>query len=240
MANPGPASAGFVNSVLALSTGPLSRVIAPLPLTGTAAATNGSFGLQYYEALYPVSASRLDALYNMSYASAATTATAGIVISAYAGIYTTFQSTNTAGSTNALTVLSTGSATQTFSFVSQATGATQLSVAGIRPVSVPINVNMSPGEYYIGFAVSSTNYSTGTATTSVAFSMSNLLGGSNQSAVAYAEITAATNSTSNLWGYQGLYTSSVSAVPQSIAQSLIAQTGTNQAAGQFAFVLRNY
>jgi hypothetical protein len=241
LTNPGPAIAGFTNSVLQLATQPFQRIIWPAPLTGTAAVTNGNLGIQYFAAPYAFSASRLDALYNISYGSAATTATAGVAITGYAGIYTTAASTNSAGTTNYLSALSTGSATQSFSFASAASGATQLSVAGIRPISVPMAVNMSQGgEYYVAFAVNSGSFSTGAATTTVAFSMSNLLGGSNQSAVAYAEITAATNSTSNLWGYQGLYTSTVSAVPQTIAQSLIAQTGTNQAAGQFAFVLRNY
>lgn len=241
LTNPGPAIAGFTNSVLQLATQPFQRIIWPTPLGGTLALNNASLGIQYFAAPYAFSASRLDGLYNISYGSAATTATAAVGLTGYAGIYTTAASTNSAGTTNYLSVLSQGTASTSFSFASQASGATQLSVAGIRPISVPIAVNMSQGgEYYVAFALNSATLSVGAATTTVAFSVSALLGGSNATTPPYAEITATTNSTSNLWGFQGLYTSSISAVPQTIAQSLIAQTGANQQAGQFAFVLRNY
>jgi hypothetical protein len=241
MANPGPAIAGIPNTELALASSPISRWIGYSPLlTATVAGANSSYGLQYMACPTPISASRLDVLYNMSYGTAATSATGANVISAWAGIYSSFVSSNTAGSTSALSLLSFGTTQQTVSIASNASGLTGLSVAGIRPISVPINVNMAPGEYFIGFAQATATSSVGAATTTNALSMSAVVAGSNQSAVAYAELTAATNSTSNLWGFQGLYTSTITAVPQTIAQSNIAQTGTNQQYGQFAFVLRNY
>ena len=241
MANPGPAIAGIPNTELALQSAPLSRWINGQPiLTLTVAGANSSYGLQYMACPYPISASRLDVLYNMSYGTAATSATGANVISAYAGIYSSFVSTNSAGSTNALTLLSFGTTQQTVSIASNGSGNSYLSVAGMRPLSVPINVNMAPGEYFIGFAQATATASIGATTTTNALSMSAYVCGSNQSAVAYGELTAATASTSNLWGYQGLYTSTITAVPQTIAQSNIAQTGTNQVYGQFAFVLRNY
>jgi hypothetical protein len=241
MANPGPAIAGIPNTELALSSGPLSRWINYSPLlTLTIAQAQNSMGLQYMACPYPISASRIDALYNMSYGSAATTATGANVISAWAGVYSSFVSTNTAGSTSAISLLSGGSTTQLVSIASNNSGNSYLSVAGIRPISVPVPVAMSPGEYFVGFAVATATASVGAATTTNALSMSALACGSNQSGTAYAEITAATASTSNLWGFQGLYTSSITALPVTIPQSNIAQTGTNQVYGQYAFVLRNY
>lgn len=241
MANPGPAIAGIPNTELALSSAAISRWIGYSPLlTLTVAGAQSSFGLQYMACPYPISASRLDALYNLSYGTAATSATGANVISAWAGIYSSFVSSNSAGSTSALSILSFGTTQQTVSIASNNSGNSYLSVAGIRPISVPINVNMVPGEYFIGFGQATATLSVGAATTTNALSMSAVVAGSNQSAVAYGELTAATASTSNLWGYQGLYTSTITAVPQTIAQSNIAQTGTNQVYGQFAFVLRNY
>jgi hypothetical protein len=240
MANPGPAVAGIPNTELQLSTGPLQRVIANIPLAGTAAVGNGSLGINYYQCLYPVSASRFDILVDVIAATSATALTAAWNFTQQAAIYSSSLSTNTAGSTSLLNLLSWGSTTATFSQQSNNAGATQFSVAGIRPFSVPMNINMQPGEYFVAMVLSSATASVGTATTSLGFSMSNVLGGSNLTASVYGEITASTVSTLNLQGFAGLYNSTTAGIPVTIANSQIIQTGASQAYGQFAFVMRNY
>jgi hypothetical protein len=103
-----------------------------------------------------------------------------------------------------------------------------------------MNINMQPGEYFVAMVLSSATASVGTATTSLGFSMSNVLGGSNLTASVYGEITASTVSTLNLQGFAGLYNSTTAGIPVTIANSQIIQTGASQAYGQFAFVMRNY
>ena len=106
MANPGPAQAGIPNTELYLSNGPMSRVIYPVGFTNGNAIGNGTLSFQYYNCTYPVSASRLDCLLEMSQATAATTATAAALVTAIGGIYQTAVSTNTAGTTNYINLLS--------------------------------------------------------------------------------------------------------------------------------------
>jgi len=81
MANPGPAQAGIPNTELYVSNGPMSRVIYPVGFTLGGAIGNGTLSFQYYNCTYPVSASRLDCLLEMSQATAATTATAARFVS---------------------------------------------------------------------------------------------------------------------------------------------------------------
>ena len=173
MANPGPAIAGIPNTELYVSTGPLQRVVWPNQVsTVTFAAVNGDVLLNYFPCNYPITATRMDALLNVIVASATTTATAAIAITANAGIYSSFLSTNTAGSTTAASLLSWGSTQTTYSYASNSAGLTMLITAGIRPVSVPININMAPGEYYVAFNMSTSQSSVGLSTTALGFSMS--------------------------------------------------------------------
>ena len=63
---------------------------------------------------------------------------------------------------------------------------------------------------------------------------------SNQSALNYAEIGAATNASTNLLGVLGMYSAATTGMPASIAVTDVNQTGVNQSKAQFAFVMRNY
>jgi hypothetical protein len=241
MANPGPAIAGIPNTELYVSTGPLQRVVWPNQVsTVTFAAVNGDILLNYFPCNYPVTATRMDALLNIIAASAATTATAAIAITANAGVYSSFLSTNTAGSTTAASLLSWGSTQTTYSYASGTAGNTQFITAGLRPVSVPININMSPGEYYVAFNMSTSQSSVGLSTTALGFSMSHQCG-LGLSATNYAEITAVTSSAQGLNYFQGVYTTTSGALPLTIASTQVAQTGISGGiAGNYAFVLRNY
>lgn len=240
MANPGPAIAGIPNTELYISTGPLQRVIYPTGFTNGGAIGNGTLSFQYYNCAYPVTASRLDLLLNQLIATAATTATAAALYTAIGGVYQTFQSTNSAGTTNAISLLSAGSQTASFTWASNSAGNTNLSVSAIRPVSVPVNINMLPGEYLVAFAISTTNSSVGLSTTALAWSLSIQAALTNQTAVNYAEPGAATAANTNLVGGWGVYSAATGALPNTAPITAINQTGAAALQGNYALVMRNY
>jgi hypothetical protein len=240
MANPGPAQAGIPNTELYVSNGPMSRVVYPVGFTNGAGIGQGTLSFQYFNNTYPVSASRLDCIVNIVQATAATTATAAAIITAIGGIYQTSASTNSAGTTNYANLLSSGQATTSFTWASNSAGQTNLSVAALRPISIPININMAQGEYLVAFGISTGNSSVGLSTTALALSMSIQAALTNQTATNYAEFTAATNASSNLWGGWGVYSATTGALPNTLPITAINQTGANALAGNYAFVMRNY
>lgn len=240
MANPGPAQAGIPNTELYVSNGPMQRVIYPVGFTNGNAIGNGTLSFQYYNCTYPVQASRLDILLEMSQATSATTNTGAALITCIGGIYQTAASTNSAGTTNYVNLLSQGSATYSWTWASNSAGSTQFSYGAIRPLSVPININMLQGEYLVAFGISTTNSSVGLSTTALAHSMSVQAALTNQTAVNYAELTAATNASSNLVGGWGVYSAATGFLPNTAPVTAINQTGANALDGNFAFVMRNY
>lgn|SRR6185437_9485984 len=230
-ANPGPATNGLPNSVFALGQ-TQSRFVQPIGITGLTAPGQGSLSLQYFENQWPVSASRFDLLVSMNYGTSATANTAAVGFSASAGIYTNMSGT--------LSLLSGGQNTFSFSYASNNSGSTQNTAAAIRPISVPMNVMLYPGEYIAAFAISTSALSVGTATTAGGATYSVMGWNSNQSAANYAEWGNVTNASSDLLNI-GIYTSTVASLPLTInALSSIQNTGAKQSAAQFAFVLRNY
>lgn len=240
MANPGPAVAGIPNTELYVSSGPLQRVVYPLngaPIT--AAAVNGNLALQYFQCNYPITATRMDVLFNIIAASTTTTNTAAIAFTQNVGVYSSFLSTNTAGSTTCASLLSWGSTQTTYSYASGNSGQTQFITAGLRPVSCPININMAPGEYYIAYNMSTSQSSVGAATTALGFSMSAQCI-SSMTATNYAEITAVTSAAQGLQYFQGVYTATTGSLPVTIASTQMDQTGASLLNGNFMFVLRNY
>ena len=238
--NPGPAMAQSPNSEAYISTGALQRVIYPTRFTNGNAIGNGTVSFQYYPANYPVTASRIDLLLNQLVATSATTNTGAALYTAIAGIYSTYATTNTAGSTAALTLLTAGSTTNSFTWASNSAGNTNLTVSAIRPVSVPMNVNMQPGEYYVAFGLSTTNSSVGLSTTALAWSLSVQADLDMQTAVNYAEPLAATTANSGLYGGMGLYSAATGTLPLSLYQTQINQTGAPQLDANYVFVMRNY
>jgi hypothetical protein len=240
MANPGPAIAGIANSEAYISTGPLQRVIYPTGFTNGNAIGNGTLSFQYFNCTYPISASRLDLLVEVSGASAATAATAAPVISAIGGIYSNFASTNTAGTTSYLSLLSGGSTAATYSYASNNSGNSQLITAAIRPISVPVGINMAPGEYFIAFGISTTASSVGLTTTALGLSMSVQAALTNQTAINYAEFGNVTTANSNLYYGMGVYSATTGALPLTVPVTQVNQTGANLLDANFAFVMRNY
>lgn len=238
--NPGPAMAVTPNSEAYISTGALQRVIYPTRFTTGGAIGNGTVSLQYYPCNYPVQASRVDLPLNQLIATAATTATAAALYTAVAGVYSTFATTNTAGSSVGLSLLSQGSVTNSFTWASNSAGNTNLTVSAIRPVSVPVNINMQPGEYFVAFGLSTTNSSVGLSTTALAWSLSVQADLDMQTAVNYAEAGAATNASNNIYGGMGVYSAATGTLPITMYQTDVNQTGANQLKGNYVFVMRNY
>lgn len=203
-------------------------------LTALTAPGQGSLSLQYQDVPWPVTATRMDFLASIAAQSTTTTNTAAVAISAYGGIY------SNVSSASALTLLSSGSTQTTYSYASNNSGQTQLLAGAIRPISIPMNVSMTPGEYYVAFNISTSQSSVGAATTALNFSISAMGYANVQSALNYAEFTAVTTANSGLYGAAGIWSSAQTGLPSTIPVTQINQTGANQSAAQYGFVLRNY
>lgn len=216
------------------SGGAVQRLISPSGYTALTAPGQGSLSIQYLDCMWPVTATRMDLLVNWAAATAGTSNTVAHVISAYGAIY------SNVSSASALTLLSSGSTQTTYTYASNNSGNSQLTAAAVRPVSVPMNVSMTPGEYYVAFNYSTNTSSVGAATTNLGGTFSVMGYNTNQSAVNYAEFSAATTANSGLYGAMGIWSSAGTGVPSSIPVTAINQTGANQSAAQFAYVLRNY
>jgi hypothetical protein len=215
------------------SGGAIRRYVSPVGITAVSAPGQASLSLQYFDPQWPVTASRMDLIVGWAAASSAGAETGAIAITAIGGIYS-----NSGPGT--LVSLSTGSTQTTYTYASNSAGNTQLIASGLRPVSIPMNVSMTPGEYVIGFAFSTNSSSVGTATTNLAQTISVYGWNSNQSALNYAEFGAATNASTNLLGVLGIYSAATTGMPATIGVTDVNQTGVNQSKAQFAFVLRNY
>ena len=217
---------------LTLAQPMMTRYIWPIgELTAVTAPANASMSFQYVAVPGPVTATRLDALVGMSLGSAATNATGAFVYSAYAVIYTK--------NANSLSSLSSGSTQTTFTYASNSAGQTQLTQSAVRPISVPINVNMAPGEYVIGFNwVTNGTSSIGATTTNYGATISMYGGNGLQTAVNYAEMSAQTATSQGLY-VCGVYNAASTGMPASVSVASINQTGSALSAGNIALVLRN-
>lgn len=200
-------------------------------ITGLSAPGQGSISVQYVPTDWPVTATRVDALVSWAAGSSATANTMGIAMSAWAAVFTRNVST--------LSSLSSGSTQTTYTYASNSAGQTQLLTPAMRPISVPVNMSMTPGEYFIAFNFSTNTTSVGTATTNIAQTLSMMGANGIQSAANYAEFTAQTNTSTNLYGGMGVYTAASAGIGASLALSNIAQTGLSLQQANIALVLRN-
>jgi hypothetical protein len=195
------------------------------------APTQGAISVQYVPVNWPVTASRVDALMAWQGASAATTATMGIALSAYCVVFTRNAST--------LSSLSSGSTQTTYTYASNTAGQTQLSEAAIRPISVPVNMSMTPGEYFVGYNFSTNTTSIGASTTNYAQTIS-MIGGAGITATNYAsEFSAITAASRNLFSGMGVYSVTSAGIGASLALSDIVATGASLSAANIALVFRN-
>ncbi|HSW90466.1 MAG TPA: hypothetical protein VLF64_00545 [Candidatus Saccharimonadales bacterium] len=184
---------GLFTSLGAIGQGSLSinHMYVPFYVTGTAAKIGGS----------------LSAATNTS----ATTASANI--SLWMGIYTLNGST--------LSLASSGSANNGFQFSQSASSTGNTSINSMRQMTVPMNINISPGEYWMAAVISSA-----TTYTSAGFTMY----GNNQVAnAASAAILSPIGATAarDVMLLQGIYTAATSAGPTSIAGTQINNTAAS-------------
>lgn len=211
----------------------ITRLIWPNPRQGftqISAPGNASLSIVYVPLDCGMLGTRVDALVAMSAGSAATNATAALVFSAYAIIYSRTAST--------LTSMSSGSTQTTYTYASNTAGQTQLTNSAIYPISVPMNFTMNPGEYFVGFNIITNTSSIGLTTTNLGATIS-MMGAINmQTALNYAEITANTASSTNLFAGMGMYTAATTGAPVSVGLASIAQTGVSLSQANIALVFR--
>ena len=99
---------------------------------------------------------------------------------------------------------------------------------------------MTPGEYYVGFGISTNTSSVGTATTALGNTWSVMGGPIYSSAVGQVgDFTAATNTSTGLLGGQGVYSAAISTVPPTVSLSAINQTGSYYARANVGLIFRN-
>lgn len=204
----------------------------PGNITALGAIGNGSFSINRMDAYCPMSATRMEVPVLVSLASSATTNTWGFAATVFGAIYTKNVST--------LSSLSSGSQSFSFTLASNSAGQTQVIPLAVRPFSIPMDVNMSIGEYYIGFGISTNTSSVGLSTTALGITQSVMGGIIYTSAVPYVqEFTATTNATTGMFGGQGIYTAAISTVPPTVSLSAISQTGSFYGRAGFAAIFRN-
>jgi hypothetical protein len=224
---------GTINTAgITVSVPYMTRYVWPMPgqFTAISAPGNASMSVQYVPVYTPVTGTRIDALMAISGGSSATTNTAGIAFSQYAIIYTLNGAT--------LSSLSSGSTQTTYTYASNTAGRTELTGSVIRPVSVPVNFNMAPGEYYIGFNIITNVTSIGLSTTNPGFTMSMYGGNDLQTSLNYAEFGSNTATSVGLFR-MGVYSAATTGIVTRLSVSAINQTGSAVSAGNIALVFRN-
>lgn len=227
--------AGSNATISIIGDPPISRWLGPdgNALTFITAPNNAVFSVNQMFVPDWVSGTRMEALLYQSLASSATANTYGQQWSVYMGIY----SNDTANSR--LVSLSSGSTQTTYTNASNNSGVTQILGSGIRPISCPVNFNLQPGEYYVGFNYVTNTFSSGTATTALARTVS-LVGNAIQSA-SYGMVwdyTAATAATNNSFIPAGVASAASTGLPGSISYSQITMTGASRLGANFAIMFR--
>lgn len=212
-------NAGTVTaSVVAPAT--LGNFIYPSPsISALAAFGNGSFSLRRMDADDFITATRLEMPMLWQNATTGVANTVAIAMSMYAAIYTLNGST--------LSSVSSGSTQTTYSYASNSAGATQITGSAVRPMSVPMNINMAPSSYIIGFGVSTTFSSIGTATTTVGQTISAMGLPAYSSAVGWVgDFTQATATSIGMLTGHGVYSAAVNSAVPAISLSAINYSGS--------------
>lgn len=169
----------------------INHMYVPFNVTGTAAKIGGS----------------LSAATNTS----ATTASANV--SLWMGIYTL-------NGGSVLSLASSGSANNGFQWSQSASTGSNTSINGMRQMTVPMNVNMTPGEYWVGAVMSSATTYTNAAYTM--YGNSQVASGATNAVL--APIGSNTSAIRAVMPFQGIYTAATAAGPSSIGTSQINNT----------------
>ncbi len=219
------------NTTITASYNPATASVYSLPIHGAVTntqQTNGSLSFRYLSLDHYVSMTRLDVPMIVSITNSAAANTGNIVFTSGAAIYTAN------GSTLAPIVGVTGSTTYTWA----STTSNHANIIGVRPASFALATLLSPGEYWIGVQISTTNNSSiGTATTQLANSIS-MLAGSQYTALNYAEFGATANSIGFV-RMQGVCGTTMSNTTQTFQQSQITAAGVTGMRGNIQMIFRN-
>lgn len=201
-----------------------SRYIYPneyMPLN-TIGAANNSVSFNYVSMSQNASASQFRALFSVSASTHTSASTNTYALTAEVGVYTLNAST--------ISKMSSGSQTWSGTYSTNNTA----SVQGIRELTIPMNVSLTPGEYWFGFRISS-------ASTNASVGYSQYVVSNQQTGhLTPGRFGAATNTSQLLYPFHGLYTTSTSALPASVTLNNVNGTGTRASAANFWFDLRNY
>jgi len=178
----------------------------------------GSLSIQQVYIPYNVTATAALIAGSLSAQTNTSATTGSINLSLWMGVYTLNGST--------LSLASSGSALNAFTV--QHTGSTSNNtvIQGMRALTLPMNVNITPGVYYIGVVISSASTYTGAAYTVFGNNAIN----SAASGGFFAPIGSATSV--NMGGaylFQGIYTAATSAGPASMSNGNINMTSASNA-----------
>lgn len=207
-----------------------SLVLPDMNISALGALGNGSFSIRNIDMGGYATATRVSMPYLWQQASTANANTIAIAMTVLCGIYTRNNLT--------LNTISSGSTQTTYSYASNTAGATQIIGSVVRPISLPMNVNLTPGNYYFGFGISTAYSSIGTATTTAAQTISAMGIPAFSSAVGWAsQFTAASATSNGMYMGRGVYTAAVSSVVPSISLSAINQSGSYFHRAGFALIL---
>lgn len=211
----------------------LSRSIWPAAqLTGISnAASNGSQSIQYFPCPAYLSATRADIMGSCGLSTVGNGSSISIDMTRLIGVYTRNAST--------LSLLSSGSVTERVTYSSSNNSA---NVQGYRLYSIPITMNMTPGDYFVmanmSYAASvSTASGTGPLATQ-SYQITIYGGGQIGTANNFVDNNAATATSINLYLGMGIVSVTSNAVPSSIALSDIQATGTTVQRANIAIQFR--
>jgi len=156
------------------------------------------------------SAARLAVSISANTNTSVTTASANLTVNM--GIYT-----NNGGT---LSLASSGSQTYAFAWSVSNSSTGNSSINSMRELTVPMNVSLTPGQYFIGAAISR-------VTTYTSFAMS-MIGGIDWQATAYmSPIGSNTTANQPALDWQGIYTANTNAMPTSISKGQINYTSVS-------------
>ena len=203
---------GSTISIGAQSPATVSRFESPLGFTALSGISQGTLSLNHVYVPFNVTGTAAKIGGSLSAATNTSATTASVNFSLWMGIYTLNGST--------LSLASSGSANNGFQWSQSASTTANTSVNSMRQMTVPMNVNMTPGEYWMAAVISSATTYTGVGFT--------IYGGNQYASAAtgavLTPIGSATTAARDVALFQGVYTAATAAGPTSIGGAQINNT----------------
>ncbi|HET6746614.1 MAG TPA: hypothetical protein VFH06_00730 [Candidatus Saccharimonadales bacterium] len=201
-----------IGAPVAPSSTTLSRFDYPNGIfTALSANVQGSLSLNHMYIPFNVSGSAMKMGGSLTLGTSTAASTGSANLSVWMGLYSLNGSS--------LSLASSGSALHAFSWQAASSATSGLtSLTGMRELTVPMNVNITPGEYWAAAVISSATTATGAT-----FTMwgNSILGTAAGQGVLTPLGSATSNANNEVMMLQGIYTVATSAGPASIAGSQI-------------------